>query len=178
MGVTQPPRLLSAIEETIDDLRRGRMIILVDDEDRENEGDLVIAAEHATAATIAFMARHGCGLICLALTEERADELGLPLMVKENTSSFGTGFTVTIDARKGVTTGISAADRAATILTVASDGCRPEDLAKPGHIMPIRARKGGCLVRPGQTEGSVDLCRMAGLKPAGVISSLKFPAAS
>lgn len=163
---------LATAEQAIDELRRGRMIILVDDEDRENEGDLVIAAEHVTPEAIAFMARHGCGLVCLALTEERAGELGLPLMVQENTSSFGTGFTVSIDAKEGTTTGISAADRAATIRLVLDAKARPEDFARPGHVFPLRAREGGVLVRTGQTEGSVDMVRLAGLAPAAVICEI------
>lgn len=160
---------LATVEEAIDELRRGQMIILVDDEDRENEGDLVVAAEHVTPEVITFMARHGCGLICLTLTEERANELGLPLMVQDNTSAFGTRFTISIDAKAGTTTGISAADRATTILAAIDEKTRPEDLAKPGHVFPLRARRGGVLVRTGQTEGSVDLARLSGLKPAAVI---------
>lgn len=163
---------LSTVEEAIEELRAGRMVILVDDEDRENEGDLVIAAEHVTPETITFMARHGCGLVCLAMTEERADELHLPLMVAENTSSFGTGFTISIDAKEGTTTGISAADRAATIRAAIDPKTRPQDLARPGHVFPLRARRGGVLVRTGQTEGSVDLARMAGLSPAAVICEI------
>jgi 3,4-dihydroxy 2-butanone 4-phosphate synthase / GTP cyclohydrolase II len=145
------------------------MVILVDDEDRENEGDLCIAAEKVTPEAVNFMAREGRGLICLSLTEERADELDLPLMVRENSSSFGTAFTVSIEARRGVTTGISAADRAHTIQVAIADDTTARDLARPGHVFPLRARKGGVLVRAGQTEGSVDLARLAGLKPAGVI---------
>src|SRR5512138_3724802 len=160
---------VAKIEEAIDEIRRGRMVILVDDEDRENEGDLTMAAEMVTPEAINFMARFGRGLICLTLTPEKCDTLRLPLMVSTNTSSFGTAFTVSIEAKKGVTTGISAADRAHTILTAVADDARPEDLARPGHVFPLRARKGGVLVRAGQTEGSVDLARLAGLKPAGVI---------
>jgi len=159
----------SPIEEVLDDLRRGRMIVLVDDAKRENEGDLTLAAEKVTPVAINFMLREGRGLICLTLTAEKADRLHLPPQAPENTSQFGTGFTVTIDAKKHVTTGVSAADRARTILTAVEQDCHPDELARPGHVFPIRARKGGCLVRPGQTEGSVDLCRLAGLKPAGVI---------
>ena len=165
-------RGLATVEEAMAELARGRMIILVDDEDRENEGDLVVAAEHATPEAIAFMARHGCGLVCLAMTEERADELGLPLMVRENTSSFGTGFTVSIDAKDGTTTGISAADRAATVRAAINPATSPGDLARPGHVFPLRAKKGGVLVRTGQTEGSVDLARIAGLYPAAVICEI------
>lgn len=160
------------IEAALEDIRNGKMVILVDDEDRENEGDLVAAAELATAETINFMARHGRGLICLSLTEERADELELPLMVSDNSSSFGTAFTISIEARKGVTTGISAADRARTIQVAVADNTTARDLARPGHIFPLRAKKGGVMVRAGQTEGSVDLARLAGLKPAGVICEI------
>ncbi|KAF0218933.1 MAG: 3 4-dihydroxy 2-butanone 4-phosphate synthase / GTP cyclohydrolase [Geobacteraceae bacterium] len=160
---------VAKIEDAIEDIRQGKMIILVDDEDRENEGDLTMAAEMVTPEAINFMARYGRGLICLTLTAEKCDQLRLPLMVSSNTSSFGTAFTVSIEAKKGVTTGISAADRAHTILTAVADNCKPEDLARPGHIFPLRARTGGVLVRAGQTEGSVDLAKLAGLKPAGVI---------
>jgi 3,4-dihydroxy 2-butanone 4-phosphate synthase/GTP cyclohydrolase II len=160
---------IANIEGALEDLRQGKMIILVDDEDRENEGDLVIAAEKTTPEAINFMAREGRGLICLSLTEQRADELELPLMVRENSSSFGTAFTISIEARTGVSTGISAADRARTVQVAIADDSRPFDLARPGHIFPLRAKKGGVLVRAGQTEGSVDLARLAGLKPAGVI---------
>jgi len=163
---------IARIEAALEDLRLGKMIILVDDEDRENEGDLVVAAEFATAEAVNFMAREGRGLICLSLTEERADHLQLPLMVRENSSSFGTAFTVSIEARSGVTTGISAADRSRTIGVAIADGTTARDLARPGHVFPLRARKGGVLVRAGQTEGSVDLARLAGLKPAGVICEI------
>jgi 3,4-dihydroxy 2-butanone 4-phosphate synthase / GTP cyclohydrolase II len=163
---------LAKIEEVLEELRRGRMVILVDDEDRENEGDLCMAAEMATPEAINFMARHGRGLICLTLTEEKCDQLELPPMVSANSSSFGTAFTVSIEARRGVTTGISAADRAHTIATAVADDARADDLARPGHVFPLRARKGGVLVRTGQTEGSVDLARLAGLKPAGVICEI------
>jgi len=163
---------VAKIEEALDEIRRGRMVILVDDEDRENEGDLTMAAEMVTPEAINFMARFGRGLICLTMTAEKCDQLNLPLMVSSNTSSFGTAFTVSIEAKKGVTTGISAADRAHTIITAVADNSRPEDLARPGHIFPLRAKKGGVLVRAGQTEGSVDMARMAGLKPAGVICEI------
>src|SRR5512140_1924157 len=163
---------LSRIEDALDQIKAGRMVILVDDEDRENEGDLTLAAEHVTPEIINFMAKHGRGLICLTMTNERCDLLRLPLMVSSNTSSFGTAFTVSIEAKKGVTTGISAADRAHTILTAVSDGCKAEDLARPGHVFPLRAKPGGVLVRAGQTEGSVDLARLAGLKQAGVICEI------
>ncbi len=163
---------INKIEDALEDLRQGKMIILVDDEDRENEGDLVIAAEKISPEAINFMAREGRGLICLSLTEKRADELDLPLMVRENSSSFGTAFTISIEARTGVSTGISAADRSRTIQVAIADETRPIDLARPGHIFPLRAKKGGVLVRAGQTEGSVDLSRLAGLKPAGVICEI------
>jgi 3,4-dihydroxy 2-butanone 4-phosphate synthase/GTP cyclohydrolase II len=160
------------IEEAIEHFRQGRMVIIVDDEDRENEGDLAIAAEKVTPAAINFMAKHGRGLICLTMTEERCDQLELPLMVRDNTSPFGTAFTVSIEARGKITTGISAADRSATILTAIDPATRPEDLLRPGHIFPLRARKGGVLKRAGQTEASVDLAALAGLKPAGVICEI------
>ncbi|GAM10030.1 riboflavin biosynthesis protein RibBA [Geobacter sp. OR-1] len=163
---------VSRIEDAIEDIRQGKMVILVDDEDRENEGDLTMAAEKVTPEAINFMARFGRGLICLSMTAERCDHLRLPLMVSTNTSSFGTAFTVSIEAKKGVTTGISAADRAHTILTAVADDCKAEDLARPGHVFPLRAKPGGVLVRAGQTEGSVDLARLAGLKPAGVICEI------
>jgi 3,4-dihydroxy 2-butanone 4-phosphate synthase/GTP cyclohydrolase II len=159
----------SPLPEIFDELRAGRMVILVDDPDRENEGDLVVAAEKATAETINFMIRHGSGIVCLTMTNEKADSLHLPLQVASNSSRFGTQFTVTIEAKQGVTTGVSAADRATTIRTAVRDDCRPDDLARPGHVYPIRAAEGGVLRRSGQTEGSVDLCRLAGLKPMGVI---------
>jgi 3,4-dihydroxy 2-butanone 4-phosphate synthase/GTP cyclohydrolase II len=160
---------VSTIDEALLDIRKGKMVILVDDEDRENEGDLCIAAEKATPQAINFMAKHGRGLICLSLTEERVRQLQLPLMVSDNTSAFKTAFTVSIEAKRGVTTGISAADRATTILTAIADDAKPEDLARPGHVFPLAAKKGGVLVRTGQTEGSVDLARLAGLRSAGVI---------
>jgi 3,4-dihydroxy 2-butanone 4-phosphate synthase/GTP cyclohydrolase II len=159
------------IERAIERYRAGKMIILVDDEDRENEGDLCVAAEKVTPEAINFMAKHGRGLICLALTEEKADSLRLPLMVDQrvNTSVFGTAFTISIEAARGVSTGISAHDRAHTILTAVKRDAKPEDLARPGHVFPLRARTGGVLVRAGQTEGSVDLARLSGLAPAGVV---------
>lgn len=163
---------LIEIEDAIKDIRNGRMVILVDDEDRENEGDLMIAAEKVTPEAINFMAKHGRGLVCLAMSGEKVDSLDLPLMVEHNTSQFHTGFTVSIEARKGVTTGISAADRATTILTAIDDNAKPDDLVRPGHIFPLRAKRGGVMVRAGQTEGSVDLSRLAGLKPAGVICEI------
>jgi 3,4-dihydroxy 2-butanone 4-phosphate synthase/GTP cyclohydrolase II len=161
-----------SVEEAIEQIRQGNMVILVDDEDRENEGDLTMAAEKITPEAINFMAKYGRGLICLSLTSETCDKLDLPLMVKDNTSPFQTGFTISIEAKHGVTTGISAADRATTILVAVSDDARPEDLVRPGHVFPLRARDGGVMVRVGQTEGSVDLARLAGLKPAGVICEI------
>jgi 3,4-dihydroxy 2-butanone 4-phosphate synthase/GTP cyclohydrolase II len=163
---------VAKIEDAIEDIRQGKMVILVDDEDRENEGDLTMAAEKVTPETINFMARYGRGLICLTLTGEKCDRLSLPPMVSSNTSSFGTAFTVSIEAKKGVTTGISAADRAHTILTAVANDAKAEDLARPGHVFPLRAKTGGVLVRAGQTEGSVDLARLAGLKHAGVICEI------
>jgi len=165
-------RMINTIEEALDEIRQGRMVILVDDEDRENEGDLTMAAEKVTPEAINFMAKYGRGLICLSLTEERLNELRLPMMVSDNTSRFQTAFTVSVDARKGVTTGISASDRAATILTAIDDSITSEDLVSPGHVFPLRARTGGVLVRTGQTEGSVDLARLSGLKPSGVICEI------
>ena len=163
---------IATIDEAVADIRDGRMIIIVDDEDRENEGDLVCAAEKVTPEIINFMARHARGLICLPLTEERCDELHLTTQVADNTSYLGTAFTVSIDARRGITTGISAADRATTILVAVDPASRPQDLARPGHIFPLRAKNGGVLVRPGQTEASVDMARIAGLYPAGVICEI------
>jgi 3,4-dihydroxy 2-butanone 4-phosphate synthase/GTP cyclohydrolase II len=160
---------VSTIDEALLEIRKGKMVILVDDEDRENEGDLCIAAEKATPQAINFMAKHGRGLICLSLTSDKVKALQLPLMVSDNTSAFKTAFTVSIEAKRGVTTGISAADRATTVLTAIADDAKPEDLARPGHVFPLEAKSGGVLVRTGQTEGSVDLARLAGLKPAGVI---------
>ncbi|MHC4574335.1 MAG: bifunctional 3,4-dihydroxy-2-butanone-4-phosphate synthase/GTP cyclohydrolase II [Planctomycetota bacterium] len=162
----------SEIPRVLEELRQGRMVVLVDAEDRENEGDLVCAAEKVTPEIINFMAKYGRGLICLPLTAERCDSLGLFPQTTENTARFGTAFTVSIDAAEGIKTGISAADRARTIRTAIADGTRPGDLARPGHIFPLRARKGGVLVRAGQTEGAVDLMRLAGLKAAGVICEI------
>ena len=163
---------IATIEEAVADIRDGKMIIIVDDEDRENEGDLVCAAEKVTPEVINFMARHARGLICLPLTEERCDELHLTTQVADNTSFLGTAFTVSIDARKGVSTGISASDRATTILRAVDSQTKPSDLARPGHVFPLRAKAGGVLVRPGQTEASVDMARIAGLYPAGVICEI------
>jgi 3,4-dihydroxy 2-butanone 4-phosphate synthase/GTP cyclohydrolase II len=161
-----------SVEQAVEEIGTGRMVILVDDEDRENEGDLTMAAEKATPAAINFMAKYGRGLICLSMPGEMCDRLELPLMVRNNTSPFQTGFTVSIEAKHGVTTGISAADRATTILTAVADNAKASDLVRPGHVFPLRARKGGVMVRVGQTEGSVDLARLAGLKPAGVICEI------
>jgi len=162
----------NTIDEAIDDIAKGKMIILVDDEDRENEGDLCMAAEKITPEAINFMAKYGRGLICLSLTPERVEELKLQMMTDDNTSPFGTAFTVSIEAKKGVTTGISASDRATTILTAINPNTKPEDISKPGHVFPLRAKKGGVLQRAGQTEGSVDLARLAGLYNAGVICEI------
>ena len=161
-----------SVEEAIRDIRAGKMIILVDDEDRENEGDLCMAAEKVTPDAINYMAKYGRGLICLSMTGEKADSLDLPPMVDNNQSPLGTGFTVSIEARCGVTTGISAADRARTVLTAVAEDTKPRDLVRPGHIFPLRAKGGGVIVRAGQTEGSVDLSRLAGLNPSGVICEI------
>ncbi len=163
---------LNTIEEALGDIASGKMVILVDDEDRENEGDLCMAAEKVTAEAINFMAKYGRGLVCLSLTPQRVQELNLPMMTDDNTSSFGTAFTVSIEAKKGVTTGISAADRAVTIHAAINPKSKPEDIARPGHIFPLRAKPGGVLQRAGQTEGSVDLSRLAGLHPSGVICEI------
>ena len=160
---------LASIDEAIQDIKDGKIVILVDDEDRENEGDLTMAAEKVTPEAINFMATHGRGLICLSLTPDRVEQLQLPMMVRDNQSPFNTAFTVSVEARHGVTTGISAHDRARTILAAVAPEAQPDDLVSPGHIFPLRARRGGVLVRTGQTEGSVDLSRLAGLAPAGVI---------
>ena len=157
------------IAQALEDFREGKMLVVVDDEDRENEGDLTVAAEKVTPEIINFMAKHGRGLICLALSEQRCDELQLPMMSQNNTSRFGTAFCEAIDAREGVTTGISAADRARTVQVVMDPGAKPLDLTRPGHLFPLRARSGGVLVRTGQTEAAVDLARLAGLRPGGVI---------
>src|SRR5215471_10020317 len=170
--MSEEPPAFSSVEEAVEEIRQGRMIVLVDDEDRENEGDLALAAEKITPEAINFMAKYGRGLICLALTEHRCDELNLPLMSPINTSVHGTAFCEAIDAKVGVTTGISASDRAITILTAIDPKTRPLDLARPGHMFPLRARNGGVLVRAGQTEASVDLARIAGLTPSGVICEI------
>jgi 3,4-dihydroxy 2-butanone 4-phosphate synthase/GTP cyclohydrolase II len=170
MAETKSP--FATVEEALEEIRSGRMIVLVDDEDRENEGDLTMAAEKVAPEAINFMAREGRGLICLALTEERCDALNLVPMTQRNTSAFGTPFCESIDSRRGTTTGISASDRATTILTAINPDAHPEDLARPGHIFPLRAKRGGVMVRAGQTEASVDLARIAGLEPAGVICEI------
>ncbi len=163
---------VSTIKEAIEDIKNGKMVILCDNEDRENEGDLTMAAEKITPEAVNFMAKYGRGLICLSLTEEHVEKLKIPLMVEDNTSAFQTAFTISIDAKEGTTTGISAEDRSITILTAIADDVKPEDLARPGHIFPLRSKEGGVLCRTGQTEGSVDLARLAGLKPAGVICEI------
>lgn len=163
---------VSTIREAIEDIKNGKMVILCDNEDRENEGDLTMAAEKVTPEAVNFMAKYGRGLICLSLTEEHVEKLKIPLMVEDNTSAFQTAFTVSIDAKEGTTTGISAEDRATTVLTAIADDAKPEDLARPGHIFPLRSKEGGVLSRIGQTEGSVDLARLAGLKSAGVICEI------
>ena len=161
--------VLVGVEEAVEEIKQGRMVILVDDEDRENEGDLTMAAEKVTPEAINFMTKYGRGLLCLSMTREKIESLDLPMMVSDNKSPFGTNFTVSIEAARGVTTGISAYDRAVTILTTVDESAVPSDIISPGHVFPLRARKGGVLVRAGQTEGSVDLSRLAGLAPAGVI---------
>ena len=166
------PAPFTGVETALEEIRAGRMIVVVDDEDRENEGDLTLAAEKVTPEAINFMAKYGRGLVCLAMTEERLDQLRIGPMTAENTSQFGTAFCEAIDAREGVTTGISAYDRARTIQVAIDPASRPGDLARPGHVFPLRARKGGVLVRAGQTEASVDLARMAGLVPAGIICEI------
>lgn len=172
MTTTQDELSITRVEHALEELRRGKMVILVDDEDRENEGDLVMAADWVTPESINFMAKYGRGLICLSLTAERCQQLDLDLMVKKNKSGFGTAFTVSIEAAQGVSTGISAADRAHTIRTAVAPNAHASDLVKPGHIFPLRAAPGGVLVRTGQTEGSVDLARLAGRTPAGVICEI------
>ncbi|HXG05371.1 MAG TPA: bifunctional 3,4-dihydroxy-2-butanone-4-phosphate synthase/GTP cyclohydrolase II [Candidatus Binatia bacterium] len=161
--------LFATIEEAIEEIRHGRMVVVVDDEDRENEGDLVMAADRITPEAVNFMTKHGRGLICVPMTGERLDELKISMMVSDNTAPLGTAFTVTVDARRGVTTGTSAYDRAVTIRTLVDPATRPEDLTRPGHILPLRAMPGGVLRRAGHTEAAVDLARLAGLTPAGVI---------
>ena len=160
---------ISSIEDVLQDIREGKMVIIVDDEDRENEGDVMIASEKATPEAITFMARYACGLICLSLTEERVRQLDLPLMVHDNTSPYNTAFTVSIEAKEGITTGISAFDRAKTVQVAIDPKSTADDITRPGHIFPLAARDGGVLVRVGHTEASVDLARLAGLYPSGVI---------
>src|SRR5881628_685873 len=172
MSPRRPGSHIVDTEEALEEIRAGRMIILMDDEDRENEGDLCVAADRVTAEHINFMAMHGRGLICLSLTEERCEQLGLSMMVKDNRAPLGTAFTVSIDARQGVARGISAIDRATTIRTAIRGDAGPADIVTPGHVFPLRARRGGVLVRSGQTEGAVDLARLAGFAPAGVICEI------
>jgi 3,4-dihydroxy 2-butanone 4-phosphate synthase/GTP cyclohydrolase II len=162
----------ASVDEAIEDIRAGRMVVVVDDPDRENEGDLVVAAEFATDEAVNFMATHARGLICLCLTGARCEELGLPPMTQRNEARLGTAFTVSVEAREGVTTGISAADRAHTIAVAIDPKSTPHDLVQPGHVFPLRARDGGVLVRSGQTEAAVDLARLAGLNPAGVVCEI------
>lgn len=172
MRSSKTPIVLNTIEEAIKDFRRGKILIVVDDEDRENEGDFIMAAQKVTPAAVNFMTKHGRGMLCLPMTGQRANELGLPMMVGENTALHGTSFTVTIDAAKNTTTGVSAHDRATTILTVVNPETKPEDLARPGHIFPLRASEGGVLKRAGHTEAVVDLATLAGLSPAGVLCEI------
>src|SRR6059036_3118459 len=162
----------SRIEEAIEDIRSGKMVVVCDAEDRENEGDLTLAAQFATPEAINFMAKEGRGLVCLALTPERCDELGLDLMAAKNESAFETAFTVSVEAREGVTTGISAHDRSHTIQVAINPSSKPDDLVQPGHVFPLRAKPGGVLQRTGQTEAAVDLARLAGLTPAGVVCEI------
>jgi 3,4-dihydroxy 2-butanone 4-phosphate synthase/GTP cyclohydrolase II len=162
----------ASIEEAVEDIRNGKMVVVVDDPERENEGDLVVAAQFATPDAVNFMATHARGLICLCLTEERCEQLGLPQMTQRNEARLGTAFTVSVEAREGVTTGISAADRAHTIEVAIDPASTPHDLVQPGHVFPLRARDGGVLVRAGQTEAAVDLARLAGLVPAGVVCEI------
>src|ERR1700759_4707803 len=169
MAVTTP---FAAVEDAIEEIREGRFVVVVDDPDRENEGDLVIAAQFATPETVNFMATHARGLICLCLTEERADELGLRPMTERNEAPLGTAFTVSVEAREGVTTGISAADRSRTIQVAIHPDSTPRDLVQPGHVFPLRAKPGGVLERIGQTEAAVDLARLAGLSPSGVVCEI------
>jgi len=165
---TPEQRVIRAIEA----LRAGRGVMVLDDEDRENEGDMIFAAETMTVQQMALTIRHGSGIVCLCLTEERLEQLDLPMMVQDNTSAYGTGFTVTIEAAQGVTTGVSAADRITTIRTAIADGAKPADLNRPGHVFPLRGRKGGVLTRGGHTEATIDLVTLAGFKPAGVLCEL------
>src|SRR3990170_1772496 len=168
---------LATIEEAIEEYRKGRCVIIVDEETRENEGDLILPAQFVTAESINFMARHGRGLICMPMTGDRIDQLGIPMMVGRNDSHFGTPFTVSVEAKRGVTTGISAADRARTVQVLVDPKTTHEDLVMPGHMFPLRAREGGVLVRAGQTEAVIDLCRMAGFPRAGVLGEIRKAAA-
>jgi len=170
--MTESESVMATVQEAIEEYRRGHFVIITDDEDRENEGDLCIASEFATPEAINFMAKFGRGLVCCSLTEERVEQLKLPMMVEDNSSHFGTPFTVPVEARTGVTTGISAPDRARTVQVLIDPNSKPEDLVRPGHMFPLRARKGGVLVRAGQTEASVDLAKLAGLNPSGVICEI------
>ena len=163
---------LDTIEEAIEDFKAGNFVIVVDDEDRENEGDMIFAAETMTVEQMALTIRHGSGIVCLCLTEERRKQLDLPMMVENNTSAYGTGFTVTIEAAEGVTTGVSAADRVTTVRAAIADGAKPSDLNRPGHVFPLRAQPGGVLTRGGHTEATIDLVTLAGFKPAGVLCEL------
>ncbi|WP_404426688.1 3,4-dihydroxy-2-butanone-4-phosphate synthase [Thalassospira australica] len=180
-SVHQEPELsifgdpITRMERAISDLRNGKGVLVVDDEDRENEGDLIFSAENLTNEQMAMLIRDCSGIVCLCLTDEMATALDLPPMVANNTSSMGTGFTVSIEAKVGVTTGVSAADRVTTVKTAIADGARPDDLARPGHVFPLRARAGGVLERRGHTEGTVDLMRLAGFKPAGVLCEVTNP---
>jgi 3,4-dihydroxy 2-butanone 4-phosphate synthase/GTP cyclohydrolase II len=171
-GVAGTDGSARAMEAALAELRRGRMVLVIDDEDRENEGDLIMAAEFATPEAMAFMIRHTSGLLCVGITGERAEELRLPLMVTDSDDPRGTAFTVSVDLKAGTTTGVSGADRAATVRALVADGTRPEDLSRPGHVFPLIAREGGVLRRAGHTESAVDLCRLAGLAPAGVLSEV------
>src|SRR2546429_5660866 len=173
--VIAPAGPFASVAEAIEDIRRGKMVIVVDDEDRENEGDLTMAAETVTPEAVAFIRKYASGVICVPMTSERLDKMQLPQMVERNEARLGTAFTVSVDAREGTTTGISAADRARTIRVLADTKSTPMDLVKPGHIFPLRAREGGVLVRAGQTEAAVDLCRLAGLQPVGVICEITNP---
>jgi len=173
--VVKPATPFSTVPEVIDQIARGRMVIVLDDEDRENEGDLVMAAESVTPEDLAFIRRYASGVICVPMTPERLEELDIPQMVMRNEARLGTAFTVSVDAREGITTGISAADRAATVRVLADPASTADDLVKPGHIFPLRAREGGVLVRAGQTEAAVDLCRLAGMQPVGVICEITNP---
>jgi 3,4-dihydroxy 2-butanone 4-phosphate synthase/GTP cyclohydrolase II len=171
-GDAGAPSAFSSVDEILADMRAGRMVIILDDEDRENEGDFIMAAEHATPESVAFMIRYSSGILCVPMLNERLEELDLPQMVPNNDEAYRTAFTVSVDYRHGTTTGVSAGDRSITIKALADAGSKPADYARPGHIFPLRARRGGVLVRAGHTEAAVDLCQLAGLKPAGVLCEL------